>query len=73
MLVIFSGGEFLLNTVLYRNSGKKRKSFSCVHVLQKSEISNFHVVVVQRRQRNMYKKSVMNVQSCCITKYNVTY
>ena len=35
----------------------KRKSFSCVLVLQKSEISNFHVVVVQRRQRNMYKKT----------------
>ena len=53
MLVIFSGGEFL-NTVLYRNLGKKQESRSPP---PKSEISNFHVVVVQRRQRNMYKKA----------------
>ena len=28
------------------------------------EISKFHVVVVQRRQRNV-QNSVMHVQSCC--------
>ena len=28
------------------------------------EIKKFHVVYVQRRQRNV-KKSVMHVQSCC--------
>ena len=30
----------------------------------KREIRHFHVVVVQRRQRNV-QKSVMHVQSCC--------
>ena len=56
MLVIFSGGEFL-NTVLYRNLGKQKGSrFLVFTSSKKSEISNFRVVVVQRRQRNMYKK-----------------
>ena len=33
-------------------------------IKQAREISNFHVAVVQRRQRNV-EKSVMHVQSCC--------
>ena len=32
----------------------------------KREFRHFHVVVVQRRQRNV-QKSVMHVQSCCFT------
>ena len=30
----------------------------------KREIRQFHVVVAQRRQKNMYKKGLMHVQSC---------
>ena len=36
----------------------------------KREIRHFHVVFVQRLQRNV-QKSVMNVQSCCFV--NLTY
>ena len=36
----------------------------------KREFRHFHVVVVQRRQRNV-QKSVMQVQSCCFTKLNL--
>ena len=35
---------------------RTRKSLSCVHVLQKSEIKQFHVAVVQRLQRNVQKR-----------------
>ena len=52
---------------LYRSSGKKRKSFSCVHVLR--EIWHFHIMVVQWRERNV-QKSVMHVQSCCFGNLN---
>ena len=36
----------------------------------KREIRYFHVVVVQRRQRNE-QKSVMHVQSCCFANFNL--
>ena len=36
----------------------------------KREIRHFHVVVVQRRQRNV-QKSVMHVQSCCFANLNL--
>ena len=36
----------------------------------KREFSHFHVVVVQRRQRNV-SKSVMHVQSCCFANLNL--
>ena len=32
---------------------KKKKSLSCLYVLHRSEIRYFHVVVVQRRRRNV--------------------
>ena len=37
----------------------------------KREIRYFHVVVVQRRQRNE-QKSVMHVQSCCFANLNLS-
>ena len=45
---------------------KKRKKKICVLFTYsiKREISNFHVAVVQRRQRNV-EKSMMHVQSYC--------
>ena len=51
---------------LYQSSKKKEKE-SCCPVFPSStkrEIRHFHVVVVQRRLRNV-QKSVMHVQSCC--------
>ena len=36
----------------------------------KCEIRQFHVAVVQRRQRNV-QKSVMHVQSCCFANLNL--
>ena len=47
---------------------KNEKENFCVvftySIKQAREISNFHVAVVQRRQRNV-EKSLMHVQSCC--------
>ena len=51
---------------LYQSSGKKNVVLSST----KSEIRHFHVVVVQRRQRNV-KKSVMHVQSCYFANQNL--
>ena len=36
--------------------------FTLLHI--EREIRHFHVVVVQKRERNL-QKSVMHVQSCC--------
>ena len=47
----------------------KGAKLSSVYVLHKREIKQFHVVVVQRRQRNG-QKSVMHVQSCCFAYLN---
>ena len=37
----------------------------CVYLMRVREISTFHVVVMQRRQRNV-QNSVIHVQSCCL-------
>ena len=42
---------------------RKKKSMSSFTPAKKREIRHFHVVVVQRRQRNV-QKSVMHLQSC---------
>ena len=42
---------------------KKKKSMSSFTSAKKREIRRFHVVVVQRQQRNV-QKSVMHLQSC---------
>ena len=56
---------------LYQSSGKEKESCCLVFPSStKREIRHFHVVVVQRRQRNV-QKSVMHVQSCCFA--NQTY
>ena len=55
---------------LYQSSGKEREGrclvFTC---LTRREIKDFHVVVVERRQRNLQKR-VMHVQSCCFANLN---
>ena len=50
---------------LYQSSRKEKESCFLVFLSSKKrEIRHFHVVVVQRRHRNV-QKSVMHVQSCC--------
>ena len=56
---------------LYQSSEKEKESCCLVFPSStKREIRHFHVVVVQRRQRNV-QKSVMHVQSCCFA--NLTF
>ena len=56
---------------LYQSSGKEKESCCLVFPSStKREIRHFHVVVVQRRLRNV-QKSLMEVQSCCFA--NLTY
>ena len=68
MLANFFGVEF------YRTASKfKKRKESCCLLFPSStkrEIRQFHVVVVQRRQRNV-QKSVMHVQSCCFACLNL--
>ena len=50
---------------LYQSFGKEKESCCLVFPSSKKcEIKHFHVVVVQRRQRNI-QKSLMHVQGCC--------
>ena len=49
---------------------KKKVVVFCSPSSTKREIRQFHVVVVQRRQRNV-QKSVMHVQSCCFACLNL--
>ena len=51
-----------LKTVLKLRK-RKKKSMSSFTPAKKREIRHFHVVVVQRQQRNV-QKSVMHLQSC---------
>ena len=58
---------------LHQNSGKEIESRCLVFTVftssEKSEIRQFHVVVVHWRQRNV-QKSLMHVQSCCLANLN---
>ena len=56
---------------LYLSSLKEKENRCLVFTSsRKREIKKFHVVVVQRRQRNV-QKSVMHVQSCCFAYLNL--
>ena len=56
---------------LYQSSGKEKESCCLVFPSStKREIRHFHVVVVQRRLRNV-QKSVMHVPSCCFANINL--
>ena len=70
ILVDFSGVQFQRTVSKFRK--RKRKSLSCVHFAIKSEIRQFHVVVVQQRQRNVQKR-VMRVQSCCFANLSLLF
>ena len=56
---------------LYQRSGKEKESCCLVFPSStKREIGHIHVVVVQRRQRNVHK-SVMHVQNCGFATLNL--
>ena len=56
---------------LYQSSGKEKGSCCLVFPSStKREFRHFHVVVVQRKWRNV-QKSVMHVQSCCFAYLNL--
>ena len=53
---------------LYQTSGKDKESRWLVFTSwTKREIRHFHVVVVQRRRRNVQKSGVIHLQSCCFS------
>ena len=55
---------------LYQSSGEEKESCCLLFPSStKREIRHFHVVDVQRRQRNV-QKNVMHVQSCCFANLN---
>ena len=65
MLENFPGvGSKSLHSLLVLFKPEKQNSCLVFMSSTKREIWDFHVVVVQRRQRNV-QKSVMHVQSCC--------
>ena len=51
---------------------EKKKENCCLQFMSstKREIRTFHVVIVQRRQRNVQKR-VMHVQCCCFANLNI--
>ena len=56
---------------LYQSSGKGKETRCLVFTPStKRETRHFHVVVGQRRQRNV-QISVMHVQSCCFANINL--
>ena len=58
---------------LHQSSGKEKESCCLLFPSStKREIRQFHVVVVQRRQRNV-QKSVMHLQSCCFAYLNLFF
>ena len=72
-IISSNAGNFFWSWILrvYRSSGKEKGSRCLVYASPtKREISQFHVVVVRWRQRNV-QKSVMHVQSCCFADLNL--
>ena len=55
---------------LYQSSGKEKGSCLVFPSSTKREFRHFHVVVVQRQQRNV-QKSVMHLQSSCFANINL--
>ena len=68
MLANFSEVEFLKTVSKFRK--RERKSSASFTSSTKRKIRHFHVVIVQRQQRNA-KKRVMYVQSCCFVDLNI--
>ena len=68
MLANYLGVQWILRDCTVQEGRRKDKEtrYLVSKSSTKREIKNFHVAVVQRRQRNV-QKSVMRVQSCCFT------
>ena len=62
--------ELILKGSIKVPEKKKKVVVFCPRPATKREIRQFHVVVVQRRQRNV-SKNVMHVQSCCFACLNL--
>ena len=62
--------DFMNSKRQLQSSGKEKESCVLFPSSTKREIRQFNVVVVQRRQRNVQKRSVMHVQSCCFACLN---
>ena len=69
-----NAGNFFLELSsrgLYQSSGKEKESCCLVFLSSTNrEIRHVHVVIVQKRQRNV-QKSVMHVQSCYFANLNL--
>ena len=58
---------------LYQSSVKEKESRCLVFTSStRRAIRQFHIVVVQRRQKNV-QKCVMHVQSCCFANVNILF
>ena len=62
--------ELILKGSIKVPEKKKKVVVFCPRPATKREIRQFHVVVVQRRQRNV-SKNVMHLQSCCFACQNL--
>ena len=65
--------SWIIKDCMYQSSVKEKEN--CCFVFPSStkrEIRHFHVVVVQRRQRNV-QKSMMHVQSCYFANVNLLF
>ena len=72
-LANFSGRKLINPKELYQSTGKEKENWC--HLFTSSNkheilIRHFHVVVVQRRQRN-FQNSMVHVQSCCVANLNL--
>ena len=57
---------------LHQSSGKEKERCSLLLTSStKREIRQFHVVVVQRRHRDVQLKGMMHLQSCCFACLNL--
>ena len=69
-LANFSGRNLINPKGLYQSTGKEKENWCHLFTSRSSNkreilIRHFHVVVVQRRQRNL-QNSMVHVQSCCV-------
>ena len=71
-----SGGEKMTNACGHQNENERRKKKSeqehVRHFLHKS-FWKFHDVVVQNNSKEMYKKSVLHMQSCFLCRPIVVF
>ena len=60
---------------MYQSTGKETENWCHLFTSPNRReilIRHFHVVAVQRRQRN-FQNSMVHVQSCCVANQNIPY